>query len=156
MDFINAIRECLTGVPELNSASSSKPTSNLDVKQAPPTHSNDNEDAAAFLQILLAAEKPGEDLRAQLRTISTYGWYDSLARKILDGLAAALENGATISGAVKEVYDFVEAAVREFVEEHPVLAAIIATVIALAVLEILAPWVIEALGFGELGPIEGE
>ena len=38
----------------------------------------------------------------------------------------------------------------EFIREHPVYFIII----ALGILIILAPWVIEALGFGELRPIE--
>ncbi|KAK1716237.1 hypothetical protein BDP67DRAFT_611129 [Colletotrichum lupini] len=37
----------------------------------------------------------------------------------------------------------------EFAKEHPVFV----TIIAIGVMVIVAPWVIEALGFGELGPI---
>lgn len=38
-----------------------------------------------------------------------------------------------------------------FARDHPAYA----TLIALGVLAILTPWVIEALGFSELGPVEG-
>lgn len=51
--------------------------------------------------------------------------------------------------------DALERAVEEaveFAEAHPVYF----TILALGVLVALAPWVIEAVGFGELGPIEGK
>lgn len=40
----------------------------------------------------------------------------------------------------------------EFSSDHPVYFAII----ALGILVLLAPWALEALGFAELGPVEGE
>ncbi|KAL3457875.1 hypothetical protein BJX64DRAFT_267942 [Aspergillus heterothallicus] len=42
-------------------------------------------------------------------------------------------------------------AITWLADEHPVYA----TLLAIGVLAILPPWVIETLGFGELGPIEG-
>ena len=56
--------------------------------------------------------------------------------------------------AMKDVYEKamqVVADVLEFAKEDPVFCA----VVALGILVILAPWAIEAVGFGELGPIQG-
>lgn len=46
-------------------------------------------------------------------------------------------------------------AAKSFTEEHPVLTAVIATVVVLAILAMVFPWAIEALGFAELGPVGG-
>lgn len=43
-------------------------------------------------------------------------------------------------------------AIEEFVAEHPVATA----VIVLGILVLVAPYVLEALGFAKLGPVEGE
>jgi hypothetical protein len=53
--------------------------------------------------------------------------------------------------AMKDAVQKSTAAATEFAKEHPVFC----TVVALGILVLLAPWAIEALGFGELGPIEG-
>jgi len=41
---------------------------------------------------------------------------------------------------------------HEFAREHPVYFA----VISLGMLVLFAPWALEALGFAEMGPVEGE
>jgi len=56
--------------------------------------------------------------------------------------------------AMKTAYEKatqVVADVLEFIKEHLVFCA----VVAFGILMILAPWAIEAVSFGELGPIEG-
>ena len=53
--------------------------------------------------------------------------------------------------AMKDAFEKATSAAVGFARDHPVYC----TIIALGILVILAPWVIEALGFGELGPIEG-
>ncbi|KIW95157.1 uncharacterized protein Z519_03741 [Cladophialophora bantiana CBS 173.52] len=60
-----------------------------------------------------------------------------------------------MAGAIKKAYDKAYDIASEFTRDHPVLAAAILTLVAIGILVYLAPWVIEALGFGELGPIEG-
>ena len=45
---------------------------------------------------------------------------------------------------------------EEFEAEHPVATAVFCTVVAIGVLVVFAPEVLEILGFGEFGPIEGE
>ena len=54
-------------------------------------------------------------------------------------------------GAEQAAFDRAGAAAAEFVKEHPVL-----TVVAIGMLAILAPWVVEQLGFTVLGPVKGE
>ena len=53
---------------------------------------------------------------------------------------------------MKDAFDKAIDAAVEFVKDNPIFC----TLVALGILVILAPWAIEALGFGELGPIEGE
>ena len=56
--------------------------------------------------------------------------------------------------AMRDAYEKVVRVVEEvwqFTKDHPVFVA----VVALGILVVLAPWAISALGFGELGPIEG-
>ena len=60
-----------------------------------------------------------------------------------------------MNGAMQAAYDKAcdAAEVFEgFVAGHPVFC----TLVALGVLVVLAPYAVEMLGFGELGPIEGE
>ncbi len=54
--------------------------------------------------------------------------------------------------AMKEAFEKSVKEATDFAHNHPVYF----TLIALGILVILTPWAIEALGFGELGPIEGE
>ena len=43
-----------------------------------------------------------------------------------------------------------------FVEEHPVWTGVILTVVALGILWLIVPYILSALGFGEIGIVEGE
>jgi len=54
-----------------------------------------------------------------------------------------------------EAYRRALSAAEEFAREHPVLCTVIVPLIVLGILTLLVPWALEALGFGELGPIEG-
>lgn len=104
--------------------------------------------------------------------VGTNGWTENLAKWILEKLSLALQKGQDELGpTVKEAYHKaweVARSMEGFVVEHPVFC----TVVALGVLvscqfctemracanvlqAIIAPWVIEALGFSELGPVEG-
>jgi hypothetical protein len=104
---------------------------------------------------LINAEKPGRNLEARLDAIvGTQGWTEKIAEWTLQRMEQVLKAGKSLGPAVKEAMDKAMAVletVEGFVKEHPVMC----TVIALGVLVILAPWAVEALGFGELGPIEG-
>ena len=56
---------------------------------------------------------------------------------------------------MKEAFDKASAATEVFVNEHPVLVQAMVTVVAIGILALLVPWAVEALGFAELGPVEG-
>lgn len=80
-----------------------------------------------------------------------YGWTEEIGKAVLHGLEQAIRARAKMTDAVNQAVQTATEAAVGFAKEHPVYC----TLIALGVLAILTPWVIEALGFGELGPIEG-
>lgn len=119
---------------------------------------SDSKVAEEILNAMESAEKSGEEVRTKVADVVGVksNWTESLARAVLECLAKAVETGVVekTGGALKEAFDkAVEAAkaVGLWIEKHPVLF----TIIALGILVVLLPWVIEALGFAELGPIEG-
>ncbi len=94
-----------------------------------------------------------KDLDLKLKSIvRTNGWTERLAQAILNGLRTALEKGAPMGQVMKDTFEKATTAALEFAKEHPVYF----TIIALGVLVVLAPWVIEALGFAELGPVKSK
>jgi ElaB/YqjD/DUF883 family membrane-anchored ribosome-binding protein len=105
---------------------------------------------------LMRTNISGAALQMQLDSIvGTYGWTEKVANWILEKLSRLLEEGheklgPTIRDAYQKAF---EAATRieGFVIEHPVFC----TVVALGVLVLISPWVLEALGFAELGPVAG-
>ncbi|KAJ0289535.1 hypothetical protein CBS470a_004345 [Colletotrichum nupharicola] len=114
------------------------------------------EAASEFIDILRTAEKGGKDLERRLRNIvTTNSWTENLAKYILSGVEGLVRHRDTFGQVVKEAMDKSTDLAQQvfgFVEEHPVLV----TIIAIGILVIIAPWVIEALGFGELGPVAGK
>jgi hypothetical protein len=74
----------------------------------------------------------------------------------LKGIEAAVNAGAAMGGAMKDAFDKVRAVAEAFVREHPILAAELATLIAIGILVILAEWVIVALGFEAEGIAAGK
>ncbi|WYZ41266.1 hypothetical protein EsH8_V_000161 [Colletotrichum jinshuiense] len=109
--------------------------------------------AGEFLDILRTAEKGGKSLERRLRGIvTTTSWTEELAKYILSGVETLIQHRDTVGLVVREAMDKSTDAAQsifEFAKEHPVFV----TVIAIGVLVLIAPWVIEALGFGELGPV---
>ncbi|KIL66898.1 hypothetical protein M378DRAFT_74719 [Amanita muscaria Koide BX008] len=111
--------------------------------------------AAEILSTLYAADTNDEHLVQSLQdVVRETGWYEDLAAAVLNGLESALKAAAPMGQAMKDAHDKAAQVVADiwgFAKEHPVFCA----VVALGILVILAPWAIEVLGFGELGPIEG-
>lgn len=151
MDFRTCL-QCLTGA----SQQPQQPASASGIVTKQPVRVTEEDAAAEFIDVLRAAEKGGEDLRRRLRNVvTTASWTESFAKMILGGVETLVQHKDTVGQVVREAVDkSTELAldVFGFVEEHPVLV----TIVAIGVLCIIAPWVIEALGFGELGPIAGE
>ena len=117
--------------------------------------------ATSIVNTILNAKTAGPDLDADIASLvhQAGGWSEYLATKVLSGVEAVLKAGKERNGAMKVAYDKAcEAAnvFEDFVEEHPIATAVFVTVIAIGVLVIVAPYVIELLGFAELGPVEGK
>jgi hypothetical protein len=110
--------------------------------------------AADILSNIYAADNDKHLIQNLRDIIHETGWYEDLAAAVLTGLENALEAETPMGQAMKDAYEKAAQAVKavfEFVKGHPVFCA----VVALGILVILAPWAIEVLGFGELGPTEG-
>ncbi|GKT44821.1 uncharacterized protein ColSpa_05002 [Colletotrichum spaethianum] len=111
--------------------------------------------ASEFIDVLRTAEKDGKDLERRLKNIVTINsWTEELAKYILQGVEALVQHRDTIGQVVREAMDKATDAAEssfEFAKDHPVFV----TIIALGILVIIAPWVLEALGFGEPGPVAG-
>ena len=121
-------------------------------------HPQTTQDLAVDIQsILYAADANDKYLVQRLQgVVREAGWYEELVATVLKNLEQALraEDQAPMGQAMKDAYEKAVQVIAEiwgFVKEHPVFFAIV----ALGILVILAPWAIEVLGFGELGPIEG-
>jgi hypothetical protein len=124
-------------------------------------NNNNNNDqtaqtASQFVDTLFSAEKNGPELHQALaEIIQTASLRQYFAQAVFEALQKAIEVARPMGIALGETYDKV---VREidsiegFVKDHPVMCA----VIAIGILVVLSPWVIEALGFAEAGILEGE
>jgi hypothetical protein len=151
--LFHALLTCLTGAePDTSPTPISNEKQTLLTPHEPRTA---EQVGSQVVQAILSAEKGGPSLTRTLNNIvGEYGWTERVASWVLAKLERALNDTAKLQGPLKEAYDRAcEAAlaVNGFVQEHPVFC----TVVALGVLVIIAPWVIEALGFAELGPVEG-
>ena len=123
------------------------------------------EDAAtSIVSIIQNADEAGRSLHNDIQSIvhQAGGWSEYLAKHVLWGLEAVLRAGKEMNAVLKEAYDKAcEAAkaIEGFAAEHPVATAVFCTIVALGVLVIVAPYVIETLGFwvgfAEEGPVAG-
>ncbi|KAL5376134.1 hypothetical protein DPSP01_010726 [Paraphaeosphaeria sporulosa] len=107
----------------------------------------DKEAASRVVHALLGAEKAGPHFkRTRVDIVSSCGWTEKVAEWVLTKLEVTLHDSENLQGPAKEVCDKACSAaltVEGFVKEHSMFM----TVIAL--------WVLVALGFAELGPVEG-
>jgi len=113
------------------------------------------EDRAArdIVSALFQAEKNGKDLKVKLQdTVGTYGWTANLANAVLAHLIDALDKAAPMGQALKDAFDRSTNEAKDFAQEHPIFL----TIVALGILALMVPWALEALGFAELGIVEGE
>ena len=89
------------------------------------------------------------------------GWSEWLAEGIFNKLFDLVQNednrklvGETFARAWDEAAKGAKL-IKEQAEEHPLLATAIVCIIVFGILMLISPWVLEAFGFAELGPIEG-
>lgn len=120
-----------------------------------------DEAATSIVSAMVDADKTGTSLDITILSLvhQAGGSSEYLAKKILTGLEAVLKSGEQMNAAMQEACDKAcEAAktIEGFAADHPVATAVFCTVIAIGVLVVLAPYALEWLGFGELGPIEGK
>jgi hypothetical protein len=109
--------------------------------------------AANILRTLFSADEGGKDLKKRVEEIvKERGWTENIAKAVLGGIENGLKQGAQMGKAMKEASGKAINEAVDFAHEHPYFCALI----AVGVLAILMPWVLEALGFAELGPVEGE
>jgi hypothetical protein len=149
--FMQAVLNCLTGASPANETYPDEKRACLQYQDPRTAESI----ADHIILAITTAEKGGKNLEKKLSDIvGEYGWKEKVAEWVLVKLELVLREAQKLSPALKEAYDQAwETAkgIEGFVQEHPVFC----TVIALGVLVLIAPWAVEALGFGELGPIEG-
>ena len=164
MNIIQGLLECLKGsVDDIVLGTPSHGQQNAFVSEKGNYHhsepSTPSTPAAATKVVLTlqGAEKAGCNLQAAIEDIVTEagGWTEQIAVSILAMLEKILKAGSPLGQAMREAYDKACEAAKslgEFIHDHPIWF----TIIALGILVILAPAVLEALGFGALGPVEGK
>ena len=141
--------DCLTScIPNLFTTTTTRIQNNSTDKQA-----------TEIVNILLKAEKPGQQLQFDIESvIKIESWTSKLAEAVLHKLEEAIKLGARVGTAMAYALEQAEhliheeaSALAQFAKDHPLVVALL----AVAVLAALAPWALEALGFAELGPVEG-
>lgn len=136
MNICNAFTSCFTGQSDDDAT----------------TRSN-QQIATDVIDTLQKAEKNGVALRQDLEDIvSDSGWTENLAAAVLNGLENVIKAGTPMGTAMKEAFEHAIKEAADFAHDHPAFC----TLVALGILVALVPWAVTALGFGELGPIEGE
>lgn len=149
MDFLT---QCLRRQPKQIRLAAATNTNTADEKSAQTVDS--------FITTLYTAEKPDSELQQTLnndfnKPIRTTSLRQSFARAIFEALRKAIETARPMGLALGEIYERVVDildTIEGFARNHP----IICSVIALGILVVVAPWVLEALGFAEGGILEGE
>ena len=118
------------------------------------------EAAASIVSALTNAEKPGSEVNEVIQDAVSQagGWHERIGAAVYHALEKLLQEGSPLRGALAEAYDKAADAAETifgFARDHPYYTAAICAIIVVGILVILAPSIIAALGFGELGPIEG-
>ncbi|MBE3041136.1 hypothetical protein IMZ48_00825 [Candidatus Bathyarchaeota archaeon] len=160
MDAIAAILACLFG-SQGDTYPDTHPTDRKGPRPSADTLTLEHDIASDILDIIRNADKNDHKLKAQVSVVvSAQGWTENIAKAVVKGLEYLITEGREKVGkALREAIDKAEAAAKEcfaFAKEHPYITAGFATIVAVGVLVLIAPWAVEALGFGELGPIAGK
>lgn len=156
MDCVEAIMTCLSGQDK--KSYTAVPFDEKSIVTTQPTPYSD-EPAQQFIEILRTADESGDELEKRLKSVvSTTGWTEHLAERTLHGIEKIIKDGAKIASAMRNAVLSAESMALEFAQEHPYYTVLIAagTLVALGVLVMLAPWVLEALGFTLRGPRLGK
>ncbi|EFZ04514.1 hypothetical protein MAA_01588 [Metarhizium robertsii ARSEF 23] len=171
MDLAHTVLSCLFGSLESTQNSAQHAVSETRSNEVFPSphrySSNAKKLSIDLVTLLRRSDVRGEELWEKVdQTVGSAGWSELLAENVLKALESTLKESHEKMGTVmKEAYDnAVEAAEHEFqklvqqAKENPLelAATILVTIVAFGVLAALAPFIVELLGFGELGPAAGE
>lgn len=126
-----------------------------------PKRSPSTDIVVEAISIIRSADKKSSALTRKVDDlVGAEGWTEWIAENILDGIVMALKEGREKMGpALAITYDEackVAEVAFELAKDHPLVTAGLLTIIAVGVLVILTPTIVEVLGFAELGPLEGE
>lgn len=135
MSFLSSIFSCILGEPA----------------EAPAMATATDNLASNIVTIILTSPTTDKLHKSLEEQVTANGWTDKLIQAILQGLTSAIRTGASVARPAADALRQTTDAAVGFAKEHPAYA----TLIALGILFTLLPWVLEALGFGELGVIEG-
>lgn len=135
MSFLSSILSCVLGEPA----------------ETPPLNTSSDNLASSIVTTVLTSPTTAELHKSINEQVSANGWTDALVQKILEGLTAAIKAGASVARPAADALGKATAAAAGFAKDHPAYA----TLLAVGILFVLLPWVLEALGFGVEGVIEG-
>ena len=112
--------------------------------------SKENVMAANILRTLFNADEGGKDLKKRVEDIvGERGWTKDIAKAVLGGIENGLKQSAQMGKAIKEAFGKAINEAVDFAYKHLYFCVLI----AVGVLAILMPWVLEALGFAKLGAL---
>ena len=140
----------------------SEKTNQYPSKPPPPTTTRTQDEAVtALISAFQKHEKISHELRTAVNEIeiSCGGWTEYIAQKIIETVQDIVKGGGFLLGVLDGAYKKAQAAmegVEGFVKDHPVWAAAVIAVLALGICYVLLPWVLEAVGFGQIGPRAGK
>lgn len=152
---MDAIRKCF---PCLGSRATSQFDTNNPEKQHNVIMKYYDDPALEFIETIRSAAKAGPDLEARLNSIiSASSLKENIANHILNGITDIIKDGAKMGEAMKKAVADATDKAREFAKEHPYYTVLIGAgiIVAIGVLVMLAPWVLEVLGFAARGPRAG-
>lgn len=112
-----------------------------------------------FVQTLKDAEKAGKELRENLDSIVRPEEISDLhAQQIVTGIEQIIKRGAPMGEALSRAVGDATDMAWEFAKEKAYYSMLVSkgTIVALGVLAVLAPWVLDRLGFGIRGPKAGK
>lgn len=118
-------------------------------------------DIIAILRDITAHDSNKHETAKQIDNAVTAqgGWAEWIAEGVLAGIEKILQEAPEKMGsAMRAAFEQSLAAAQavfDFTQDHPVAAAGLLTIVAIGILVLVAPVVVEALGFAELGPLEG-
>ncbi|KAL2833757.1 hypothetical protein BDW59DRAFT_64246 [Aspergillus cavernicola] len=108
-------------------------------------------ESSTLLNIILTSPTVQDIRKSSKELIHPESFTASLAETLLSGLAMAIKQSTPMAEAATEALARATDAAFEFSKEHPFYI----TILAIGVLVTVLPWVLEVLGFADLGIVEG-